>query len=303
MMKSYVWITAVVVLSMCVSPTNGQELQQASDAANSKSHTIKVAVDSGARNLSLTQWGEEGPAIVIEGGGGRASSNNGEWDNVAEPLSETYRVYLYDRAGLGDSEPPSKLPRTSADIASDLQQMIKEAGVPTPVVLVGFSLGGMHSLVFAKTYPNLVKGIVLIDSTHPDQDETWYNSLPTESSADSEPLKKARTMLSGRIHDRGEHGERLDMVTSREQNRAVKSLGTIPILVLTHSPKFKVDPRLPEDILNSIENSSQQLQKSFLTLSKDSKQIIAENAGHAIHIDEPDLVISAVKEVMLQSAK
>jgi hypothetical protein len=142
--------------------------------------------------------------------------------------------------------------------------------------------------------PKQVAGIVLVDSSHADQDETWYHALPVESSTEAEPVKQARSMLHNRLEDRGETGERLDMVASREQVRSIKSLGTIPLVVLTHSPKYKVDPRLPDDLLNAIESHSQRLQKQFLALSSHSKQMVAKEAGHAIHVDEPELVIAAI---------
>lgn len=294
MMNRSLWVV-VTAVAMWHAPAGAQEpIAPSQVQASQPSKSIKVPIESDNRHLAFTVWGDHGPSIIIEGGGGHASSATGEWDKVAKALSENNRVYLYDRAGLGDSGSPSKLPRTSADIAADLHQAIDAANIPTPVVLVGFSLGGMHSLVFANAYPKQVAGIVLVDSSHADQDETWYHALPVESSTEAEPVKQARSMLHSRLEDRGETGERLDMVASREQVRSIKSLGTIPLVVLTHSPKYKVDPRLPDDLLNAIESHSQRLQKQFLALSSHSKQIVAKEAGHAIHVDEPELVIAAI---------
>ncbi len=39
------------------------------------------------------------------------------------------------------------------------------------------------------------------------------------------------------------------------------------------------------------------LQKSLLALSTNSKEVLAENSGHFIMVDRPDLVISAIRDV------
>jgi hypothetical protein len=45
----------------------------------------------------------------------------------------------------------------------------------------------------------------------------------------------------------------------------------------------------------------QKLQAQLLTLSTNSKQIIAKQAGHNIQADEPQLVIDAILNVVAQA--
>jgi pimeloyl-ACP methyl ester carboxylesterase len=51
----------------------------------------------------------------------------------------------------------------------DLHRLLQKAGVTGPYVMVGHSIGGIYVRQYAAYYPNEVAGIVLMDSSHPDQ--------------------------------------------------------------------------------------------------------------------------------------
>lgn len=80
------------------------------------------------------------------------------------------------------------------------------------------------------------------------------------------------------------------------QNR---SLGNIPLIVISAS-EFAA----PANANLSAEEKAQtmavwaELQAALVTLSSNGKQVIAEKAGHYIHIDQPELVIAAIREVV-----
>ena len=61
----------------------------------------------------------------------------------------------YDRAGLGLSDPgPS--PRDGLAIAYDLERLLAEAGEAGPYLLVGHSMAGLHTRLFAGRNPGLL---------------------------------------------------------------------------------------------------------------------------------------------------
>jgi pimeloyl-ACP methyl ester carboxylesterase len=80
------------------------------------------------------------------------------------------RACWYDRAGVGWSDPPLS-PRTGASVASDLHEMLRRAGILPPYVMVGASGGGEYVRIYTARYPTDVAGLVLVDSTVPDQRE------------------------------------------------------------------------------------------------------------------------------------
>lgn len=75
------------------------------------------------------------------------------------------------------------------------------------------------------------------------------------------------------------------------------SLGELPLIVITGGAK-----ELKEGDENwsseKLMKHSISLQKNLLTLSSNSEQIIAKNSGHHIHIDEPEVVVVAIKKLI-----
>ena len=128
---------------------------------------IGKAVDVGGHSLNLYCSGEGSPTVVLEAGGNEPGY---AWSSVQTKLANVTRACWYDRAGVGWSDPPPS-PRTSATVTSDLHEMLSRAGVPPPYVLVGESIGGEYARIYTSRYPHDVAGLVLVDSSHPDQQE------------------------------------------------------------------------------------------------------------------------------------
>jgi pimeloyl-ACP methyl ester carboxylesterase len=89
--------------------------------------------------------------------------------NVHQLVAGLTTSVLYDRAGNGWSDPVA-LPRTSNQVISELDELLRVADVPRPYVLVGHSLGGLYARHFATRFPDLVAGLVLLDPAHEDYD-------------------------------------------------------------------------------------------------------------------------------------
>jgi len=121
-------------------------------------------VDIGGYRLHLNCTGKGEPTIVLIPGGGDFSF---DWGLVQPEASRFARVCSYDFAGFAWSD-PGPIPRTMRQDAYELHTLLKTAGIKSPYVLVGHSLGGLLTRVYADEYPSEVAGIVLIDSTHED---------------------------------------------------------------------------------------------------------------------------------------
>ena len=125
-------------------------------------------VDVGGHRLSIRCTGSGSPTVVLEPGLGEAASTMSRW--IAANVARTTTVCFYDRAGHGRSDAG---PAGGADAARDLHVLLARAHVPGPYVIAGHSLGGMFALSYAQPLPAQVGGIVLLDSMHPNQDNTF----------------------------------------------------------------------------------------------------------------------------------
>jgi pimeloyl-ACP methyl ester carboxylesterase len=81
------------------------------------------------------------------------------------------------------SDTPPRGRRTFDDMADELRQGLAGAGIGTPYVLVGHSIGGIIARRFAVRYGGEVAGIVLVDSSHEDQArrrraDGWWRGAP-----------------------------------------------------------------------------------------------------------------------------
>jgi pimeloyl-ACP methyl ester carboxylesterase len=109
--------------------------------------------------------GEGSPTVILEAANLGMSAH---WVRVQQQLRKTTRVCAYDRAGMGWSEMGPE-PRDARQISSELHALLKGADTEGPYVLVGHSYGGLYARMYAARYPNQVAGVVLVDSSHPEQ--------------------------------------------------------------------------------------------------------------------------------------
>jgi pimeloyl-ACP methyl ester carboxylesterase len=70
--------------------------------------------------------------------------------------------------GYGYSE-ASPRPRTSIVFAEELHQLLYNAGIAPPYILVGHSMAAYNIRLYASLFKSDVAGIVLVDGCHSDQ--------------------------------------------------------------------------------------------------------------------------------------
>jgi pimeloyl-ACP methyl ester carboxylesterase len=252
--------------------------------------------DIGGRRIRLACQGNQYPTVVIDAGLGTAPAEDSAWQKIASKIAAITRVCLYDRAGLGGSDPNPKPVITSLDSATDEARALKIAGLDGPFLVVGHSIGGLNAQVFASHYPSEVAGLVLVSTTHPDQFKIWLSLLPPPTGGESKALTDGRTFMQTIQSDPSKNEERIDFHQSALEARKLHTLGSKPVIVLTHSPKFRMVPGLDEPLAIKLENATQQMQKQFLQLSTRSKQRIAATAGHELPHEAPDFVIEGILE-------
>ncbi|MGM0791417.1 MAG: alpha/beta fold hydrolase [Bacillota bacterium] len=217
------------------------------------------------------------PAIVMDAGYGDHSK---AWDPVMEELSTLTRVFTYDRAGLGKSgRSPSS--RTSREMVKELKQLLTEAGIAPPYLLVGHSFGGGNMRMYATEYPDEVCGLVLVDSTPEDYRERFLPTMP-------EDFQEAYHKQFVR------EGNYDEFMESLEQLRDTRRLLDVPLIVLSAGKKAHYSAE-SQALWN-------EMQRELLEISSQGELVIAENSAHYIQRDEPEVIMDAVRKLIdLQS--
>lgn len=261
---------------------------------------ISGNIDVGGYKLRIRCFGQGTPTVIVDSGLDDPAAGSGAWRVVASEIAKTTQICLYDRAGLGASDAAPgqyQSSRTSQDMVNDLHTLLVNANVPAPYILVGASIGGYTVRLYAGQYPKEVAGVVLVDSSHPDQWSEVLAALPPEEPNEPDAIKSIRSATKPLSNT-----ENLDINESAAQVRAIKSLGDLPLVVLTRAPGM-VMSGLPPDLSAKIDQIWQDLQIDLTGLSSNSTHMIATHAGHNIPADEPQLVIDAILTVISQAKK
>ena len=111
------------------------------------------------RRLSALVWGEGPPELVLLHGG---AQNAHTWDTVALALGRP--LVAIDLPGHGHSDGGISGSLNVAANADDIAVAV-QALAPTPIPVVGMSLGGMTALALTDLHPELVEKLVLVDVT------------------------------------------------------------------------------------------------------------------------------------------
>ena len=114
--------------------------------------------------LHYVDWGnEEAPPMLLVHGGRDHCRN---WDWVAEAFRDEYHIIAPDLRGHGDSQWLLGGSYDQVDYVYDIAQLLHQRQ-HTPVTVIGHSLGGSISLLYAGLYPATVTRLVSIEGMGP----------------------------------------------------------------------------------------------------------------------------------------
>ena len=294
--------------------------------------------DVKGHNMHVIIEGEnqKGPTVVFFHGAGDIALN---WNLVLPKVGKFAKAVAIDHAGEGWSEHGHGMALNQQ--VFDSHEVLREAGLKPPYIVVGHSLGGILANMFATEYKDEIAGIVLVDATHPDVTLKIYNKeikkmewkkMRFNSKGSIPPITKTPLIApkeTASFQPRKDFGDMLNKFSEKDQklfnwiynerpwtyvkgqgktyeaeifqemflNREKYHLGNIPLIVITGGKKD-----VPEGDNNwttkQLIEHSKSLQKDFLNLSNNSKQIFAKNSGHQIHIDEPEIVSEAIRKII-----
>jgi pimeloyl-ACP methyl ester carboxylesterase len=282
-------ITALLLLALSLffSSCNKDE-QPIPATAQPESEQRKAAgelIHVNGYRLFVKTEGHKKPAVVFISGLGEELQN---WREVQPKVATFSQTFAYDRAGIGQSDAVSGS-RTSLDVAKELHTLLINAKIKAPYILVAHSIGGLHARMFAHMYPTEVAGIILVDVLHEEQlfpirnlvHEGLTEELILEMIADDE-------QMSG-----GARAEFLASLKSADQVKPTQ-LPLVPLTVLTAMIPTQKDS--PESMAHK-----QFLHNQLAAQVPGGKHILAEQSGHYIQYDQPELIINAIQEMTVKT--
>jgi pimeloyl-ACP methyl ester carboxylesterase len=294
-----------------------QNISEARDRRFNPMAGHRVTVDGRRMHIDCEGSPSDGPTVILDSGLGDSYIS---WRKVQPEIAKFVRVCSYDRAGIGYSDPSSR-PRTTRVIAEELHALLQAASVAPPYVLVGHSMGGYDVRLYASLYRNEVAGMVLVDASHPDQENRFPPELNNMKGSwireaefieftmpfgiprllalcDDDPEQRAAEC---NFHTAREQVEELKSFSaSAAETAATQAFGDMPLAVLSHDPDKPLTD-LPADLFKPTNQAWEKMQEELAHLSTRGTQSIAKNSAHYIQIDRPDVVIQAVQAIVVQA--
>ena len=263
--------------------------------------------------------GEGSPTVILEGGVPEWSIH---WQKVQPEIATFTRVCSYDRAGYGWSD-VGPGPRTAKKIVDELHTLLRNSGEQGPFVYVAHSFWGPAALLYQQTYPFKIVGMVLIEAWSPDLftpvPDVITQALPLAQTLHSiAPLGQVRLvgelgilpladMLQAKLlpaelqpvykaayYDDGMWGTMYEeysaMNESGLQTQGIASLGDLPLIVVKAGNR-PADDYPSDEVWDAT-------QESLAGLSSQGELVIAETSGHFVQLENPELVVEAIRRVV-----
>jgi pimeloyl-ACP methyl ester carboxylesterase len=286
---------------------------------------LGTMVDVGTHRLRVVHKGPStGPTVVIEQGAGEPWIF---WWAIVERVAEFASVCTYDRAGIGASDPPPSA-HTPLDSANDLAALLDAARIPGPYIVVAHSYGGLIARLFARDHRRDVAGLVLVDTFEegihfqPDVLPMYRrfcrllvlvtiaarfgvlrliaklrgpeaSSLPAEIQARTDAVGRSPAFFRGL----GADMKKLDAYDpALRQPGALGNLGDLPLVVITHGQPFPGP-------MATLEKYWAAGQQRLAALSTNGELVVAHNSNHMIQLDEPQVVVDAIRRVLDAAAR
>lgn len=248
------------------------------------------------------------PVIVFESGHGTPMGN---WDKILKGVAELAPLVTYDRPGIGESAPIDEMP-TIKNVSDRLVRLLNHLELKPPYILVGHSLGGLYVRGFAIHYPEMLAGLVIVDpadfTENHENKRAYYEVLNWEESKVDSLIQ---TFIDKRKNRRAQaplpiqrEGQVLAKLRAKEFKEITENdLPNIPVHILTGGrfdmpQKFRSKEYDDEALFRSKMKHRVNRWTDVIQSVDKGMIIYSGDAGHFVHYDDPELLISSIRIVL-----
>ncbi|WP_172957433.1 alpha/beta fold hydrolase [Aphanothece sacrum] len=285
-------------------------------------------IDMGGYNLHIYCQGQGDITVILD-----HSLGGIDGYFLIEDIAKITKVCIYDRGGYGWSDASPKK-RCSQVIVQELDELLQRANIQPPYLLVGDSFGSYNMRLYAHYFPEKVRGLIFTDGLHEEGMLTLSPQLkllklffisgfflsifgsilglvrllgtlkifelikPELKQFSPTILAKVKRSFYHYQHWLTMGQEMINLDLSGQQMRKANDLGDLPLISIKAKTFFKSSPwnfYLP---LKAADQLRDKMQIAILNISSNSQQIQAYNSSHFVWIDEPEIIISAIKQLI-----
>ena len=288
-------------------------------------------VDVGEYSLHLYCTGDPSakPVVVVSPGSG---SSVAHWPLVQPEVAKFTRICVYDRLGSGWSfgKPQGQ---TYQEEAEDVHTLLQNAGIAGPYILVGASYGGAVMQVYASLYPQGVVGIVQVDAVtrgmetkYPEKYAdalkinrqvistfsipglfrlmNWFGmskTVPIFEKLPPDSREKAYALDYNSRVGANMKSLQLTITEREEQFLSAGPLPDVPMIVVVRGLADSIQGVSDEETIQQAEQAWRDAQIDLAAQVSDGTLVVAENSGHSIQLEQPGIVIDAIRTLVEQA--
>ncbi len=240
--------------------------------------------------------------IVFQNGSGTSLKEWTENKTFFECIKQHGNLFMYDRSGLGESSPDFSIslrrPITAQLVNSKLIKLLKRNHIKSPYILISHSYGGMHAGYFARKYPDLVVGMLMVDPVP--SNYQYSDKFRKQFEFDIAKMERmsSREAYKSYSFSRSSKGNKMTADSFYQLRGFEKTIEQVakqprmsskfPIIIASSTYMDKKAP---------IKGSWYNLQKHWLNQNPNSI-IFRVNSGHFIQIDRPKLICEQLNKLV-----
>lgn len=221
------------------------------------------------------------PTVILESGVG---SGQDVLRSIEEDLATRTMVCAYDRAGIGQSDPPAKSPRPVTDLVSYLHGFLAAAKIDPPYLLVGQSLGASIVFMYAQAFPGEVAGFVSMNPVPPYTD--WIRAA-----------RKVETKTE--LHDYEivfYEGGNDEQVLLQSTDRMLED----PLTSMPYAVMFAEDCGGDSEFCGRVLPPLSAATRTLADVGPHGSFVWVKHAGHEIYVTDLDTVLKTIDAVWSQ---